>query len=92
MSAEATSGNDLVSPLPSSAARRKREHRERQRLGLKVVPLEVYQREVALLVASGWLAEGERDDRVAIARALGEMLDFAFGPESRQSIPTRPQA
>ena len=58
-----------------TGATRIREHRQRRREGLRVVPLEVRDTEVAALVERGLLQPAETGNRVAIARALGVLLD-----------------
>ena len=80
---------DVAAQL-SPAARRKAEHRERQRLGLLVVPLEIYRREVEQLIAGGWLAESDRDSRPAIAAALGAVFDHEFGENGKRPFPSKP--
>ncbi len=52
-----------------------RQLRMRRRGGFcHVVPFEITEREIALLIAGGFLSENCRADRSAIARALGSML------------------
>jgi len=59
----------------SSAAQRVREARERQRLGLRCITVEVRDAEVDALVAAGLLPADRRANRQAIAAAFGVLLD-----------------
>jgi len=57
---------------------RVRLHRERRRLGLTPLIIEVYDQEVDDLVDHGLLAADQRGDRGAVAQAIGQILDRAF--------------
>jgi hypothetical protein len=64
-----------------SAAERMRLSRERRREGLVgVVPLEVFEHEVAALIGRGLLAAADKTDRPAIANAIGRLLERVLGP------------
>ena len=57
------------------AAERMRLSRLRRRDGMRCVPFEVRDSEIAALVQYGLLNPAERDNRQAIAAALGNLLE-----------------
>jgi hypothetical protein len=59
----------------SPAASRMRLHRQRRRLGLRCIVVELRETEVDELVRRGLLTEDARNDRVALRRALHAHLD-----------------
>jgi len=72
-----TGGNmsDVQHPRRTSAAERMRRSRERRRNGLRLVPVDVHDHEVAALVRLGFLSATEQGNPDAIGDALGRFLD-----------------
>jgi hypothetical protein len=62
-------------PPRSAAAARMRVHRERRRLGLRCLTIQLRETEVAALVHKGMLDPEMRNDPNALAEALYEHLD-----------------
>jgi hypothetical protein len=56
--------------VPSLAANRMRLYRERRRLGLRSIMIELRETEIDVLVRKGLLNQGRRDDPKAIVKAL----------------------
>jgi len=67
-----------VSMTANRSTERVRLHRERRRVGLTPLTIEIYDKEVDDLVDHGLLPAGERNDRAAVAQAVGRVLDLAF--------------
>jgi hypothetical protein len=63
----------------SLAADRMRLHRERQRIGLRCIMIQLRETEIDVLVRKGLLNRGRRDDRSAIVKALHTHLDRTLG-------------
>jgi hypothetical protein len=59
----------------TGAAERMRRCRRRKAKGLRVIPVQIFDREITNLVTRGFLAASERDDRRAVAHAMGKMLN-----------------
>ena len=59
----------------SPAADRMRLHRERRRLGLRSIMIELRETEIDVLVRKGLLNQGRREDPKAIVKALHVHLD-----------------
>jgi len=76
MTATAPAGNALQPRLPG--AERTRRHRERARMQMRSIRLDIRENEVKLLVSRGLLAPDGRDDPDQIAAALGLFLDQAL--------------
>jgi hypothetical protein len=68
--------------LPSAAAERMRLHRERRRLGLHCLTVELRDTEIDALVRKGLLTPETRNDMYAVRKALYEHLDQTLGPTS----------
>jgi hypothetical protein len=68
--AEMTPIEPNATPVTRSAAQRMRAHRERRRLGLRVVAVQVFESELDALVNKGLLAAETRNDARAIIQAL----------------------
>jgi hypothetical protein len=66
---------EAIGKLCSKAAERMRLTRQRRRDGMRVIPFEVRDGEIANLVKLGLLDAAARENREAIARALGTLLD-----------------
>jgi hypothetical protein len=66
-----------VSPLP--AADRMRHHRERRRLGLRCVMIQLRETEVDNLNPNGFLRPGARNDPYAVQMALYAFFDRTLG-------------
>ncbi len=62
-------------PKGSPSADRMRLSRQRRREGMRVIPFEARDSEMAALVARGYLAPADANSRDAIATALGTLLD-----------------
>ncbi len=58
----------------ASSAARSRRYRQRQREGLRVVSLPVYEDYAAALTDYGFLDEANANDREKVAEAIGELL------------------
>jgi hypothetical protein len=66
--------------LRSPAAQRMRDHRERRRLGLRSVTIQVFEKEVDTLVRKGLLEADARNDRHAVREALHKHIARTLGP------------
>lgn len=64
---------------PSPKAIRQRRWRRRERLGIRVVWVEVPTTTIVEMIAQGDLREGESDDVHAIGKAVGKILAKARG-------------
>lgn len=64
----------------SDAAARMAKSRERRRLGLLSVRIELRDRERKQLVTMGLLAPGAEADAIAVRKALHRLLDRIFTP------------
>jgi hypothetical protein len=67
-------------PPASRAAQRMRLHRQRLRLGLRCIVVELRETEVDELVRRGLLSEDARNDPVAVRQALYSHLDQTLAP------------
>ena len=63
----------------SLVAHRMRRHRERRRLGLRSIMIELRETEIDALVRKGLLNQERRDDPRAIVQALHVYLDRTLG-------------
>ena len=71
----------LKSPLritPSAAAKRMRNHRERRRLGLRCVTVQLRATEIDVLIQKNLLKADARNDTFAVRDALHTYLDRAL--------------
>jgi hypothetical protein len=59
----------------TGGAERMRRWRRRRAKGLHVIPIQIFNHEIANLVTRGFLAASDRDDRQAISHAMGKMLN-----------------
>lgn len=66
--------NDHAEPV--SAAERMRRYRERQRAGVRCVPVEVSREVIDALVARGLLDSDSAATDAELGQALGELLDL----------------
>jgi hypothetical protein len=64
----------------SPAVERMRLHRQRQRMGLRCIVIELRATEIDELVRRGLLMEDARNDRVALRRAFYAFLDQSLTP------------
>jgi hypothetical protein len=69
-------------PAPSAGALRMRRSRERRRSGVRIIPLEVKDSGIEILVRKGYLRPEQHNDAEAIKRALGKVLYWLFTDES----------
>jgi hypothetical protein len=76
---EMTSGPTAPSTPCSAAAKRMRYHRERQRMGLRCVTVQLRATEVDVLVQKKLLAPDARNDVYAIREALHMHFDRTLG-------------
>jgi hypothetical protein len=77
---------------PSPSTERSRRHRQRRRLGTRCITVEVYESEIAGLVAGGYLPEEARVDPVAIKAAIEIVIsDLAFELEQERSKGSGPR-
>ena len=65
--------------MPTAAAHRQANHRERRRRGLRCVTVEILNREVEELVQRGLLAEGAQGSRLAVVEAIHRLFDQTLG-------------
>src|SRR5260370_26745644 len=65
--------------FPSAAAERMRLHRERRRLGLRCLLVELRVTEIDVLVRRNFLKAETRNDMYAVRRALYQYLDQTLG-------------
>jgi hypothetical protein len=63
--------DDTASAEISNGAQRSREHRRREKLGLRIAKAELSGEHIDALVRAGYLAEGDREDPDALAAASG---------------------
>ena len=68
-----------VPVIPSAAAERMRLHRERRRLGLRCLIIELRVTEIDVLVRRNLLKAETRNDMYAVRRALYQHLDQTLG-------------
>ncbi len=69
--------------MKSSGARREKSpgaarealRRQRERLGIRVYPVEVYDTTIEALIDMGLVTEFDAADKTAISRALGSIID-----------------
>ena len=59
----------------SAAAERMRLHRERRRMGLRCLTIQVFETEIDRLIRNGFLNWEMRNDQIAIRDALHSFLD-----------------
>jgi hypothetical protein len=65
-----------------SSTERSRRHRQRRREGTRCILVDLDETKLAVLVASGYLAQEERTDGVAIKKAIETVIsDIAFDLE-----------
>jgi hypothetical protein len=64
----------------SPAASRMRLHRQRRRLGLRCIVVQLRETEVDELIRKGLLGQDARNDRVALREALYSHLDQTLTP------------
>jgi hypothetical protein len=72
----------------SAAAERMRRHRARRREGLRLVQVLLREREVDVLIESGWLAERSRNDPNAVIDAVHRVFDRVFDSMTRKAART----
>ena len=65
----------------SSAAERMRLHRERRRLGLRCLVVELHATEIDTLIRMGLLKRETSNDRNAVIKALYAFFDCALNPK-----------
>ena len=63
----------------SAAAQRMRLHRERRRLGLRCLSIQLRETEVEALVHKGLLNAEMRNDPIAVSKALYTFLEHTLG-------------
>jgi len=68
-----------ASAAPSAAAQRMRLHRERRRLGLRCLTIQLRETEVDTLIHKGMLNAEVRNDPIAVSKALYAHLDQTLG-------------
>jgi hypothetical protein len=68
-----------VTPARSAAAERMRLHRERRRLGLRCLTIELRETEIDALMREGLLKSETRNDPSAVSDALHAFLDGTLG-------------
>jgi hypothetical protein len=66
--------------IRSTAAVRMRAHRERRRLGLRCLTIQLFDAEVDVLVGRGFLKIDARNDPQAVCEALHAFFDSNLGP------------
>ena len=66
---------DITKPRVGSGAERMRRHRYLRKLGLRSIPVQLYEEGISALVACGLLDASERQNPTAVAVALGQYLD-----------------
>ena len=73
--------NALTAPptTRSAAAERMRAHRERRRLGLRCLTIQLSETEIDALIRMGLLNADARNDQDAILKAIYEFLDQNLG-------------
>jgi hypothetical protein len=69
---------DATKATVGSGTERMRRHRQRRRLGLRSVTIEVRRSEVDTLIARRLLAPEERADRSALRKAIHRFLDMTL--------------
>jgi hypothetical protein len=66
-------------PAPSAGALRMQRSRERRRNGVRIIPIEVKDSGIEMiLVLKGYLRPEQRNDAEALKRALGKVLCWLF--------------
>ena len=70
---------DTTKATVGSGAERMRRHRQRRRLGLRSVTIEVRRSEVDRLIERRLLAPEEQGDGRALRRAIHKLLDVTLG-------------
>ena len=78
-----------ATPIPISDAERQRQHRARRKAGRFVVPVELAEKHLDMLVAAGWLDEKDAHDRRACAAAIGRILDGLSAKPLRVTAPAK---
>jgi len=73
--AELTVTPPTTEPARSAAAERMRLHRERRRMGLRCLTIQVFETEIDRLIRNGFLNWEMRNDQIAIRDALHNFLD-----------------
>ena len=63
---------------PTGSTLRNREFRRRRKEGLTIIPVEVRQEEIAIMVERKLIHERERGDKLAVVAGLYRILDAAF--------------
>jgi hypothetical protein len=63
----------------SPAAERMRAHRERRRLGLRCLAVQLFEAEIDVLIGKGFLKADARNDQQAVREALYAFLDGTLG-------------
>ena len=77
---------------PGSSTERSRRHRQRRRQGTRCILVDLDEAKLAVLVASGYLAQEERADVVAIKKAIETVIsDIAFDLEYGLAEPSPPR-
>ena len=76
--AELTVTPPTTEPARSAAAERMRLHRERRRMGLRCLTIQVFETEIDRLIRNGFLNWEMRNDQIAIRDALHNFLDEAL--------------
>jgi hypothetical protein len=64
----------------TTASQRMRHHRERRRLGLRCITVQVFEKEVDILVGKGLLQADARNDPYAVREALHKHLSRTLSP------------
>ncbi len=64
---------------PTPAAERMRRHRERRRMGLRCLMIQLRETEIDVLIRGGMLNRDIRNNRNAIIEALYKFLDRTLG-------------
>jgi hypothetical protein len=73
-----TCGSEDNDALPSAAALRMRNHRDRRRKRLRCVTIELRESEIDLLIRKHFLAPEHRAHPVELRKAMHSWLDEAF--------------
>ena len=77
---EMTTVQPTIDPVPRSpAAERMRAHRERRRLGLRCLTVQLFEAEIDVLIGKGFLKADARNAPDAVREALYAFLDGALG-------------
>jgi hypothetical protein len=79
-------------PVCSSSTERSRRHRQRRRHGRRCILVDLDEARLAVLIASGYLAQGERADGAVIKKAIETAIsDIAFDLEYGLAASSRPR-